>query len=224
MRLLTRRVRSLKNIFENPHSDLNTVVVHRQQGKALKHKLEMANEREVAQTMALFHDSLSRETVDGSMEQQDDAYGTIFDMDGDLGVEYFSKHSPETLYSILGFPHGRPIHWCHWKLATPGTSFWDQEDGEIAKAPVAPLNASPLTLLWHQAAGVASMARRCFTEEPSATHLPGILLADAVGVGKTAQVMGFIAFVQSVWMAEQGLGLRPPVVGELIEYVVAAGH
>lgn len=217
MHLPILRVCTTQSLSVNSHFDLGIVKAQRQKGKALKDKLEVASAREVALTIALFHDSMSREAIDGSMDHQDDAYGNVFDLDGDLGVEYFSKLTPEALHFTLGFPEGRPVHWCHWRLPTQFVNFWDQKDWEMAKATVKPPNANALTILWHQATGVASMARQCFTEEVTAVPVPGILLADAVGVGKTAQVMGFIAFLQSVWMSEQGKCKRPPIVGKTFE-------
>ena len=52
--------------------------------------------------------------------------------------------------------------------------------------------------------------------DPNFGPHPGILLADGVGVGKTAQVMGFIAFLQSVYHAQKLGGMPPPIIGEVL--------
>ena len=68
-----------------------------------------------------------------------------------------------------------------------------------------------LGLLWHQLVGVASMANKVWSSE--CTDLAyGMLLADEVGVGKTAQVMGFIAFTQLVYQLEQQGKAHPPLL------------
>lgn len=50
--------------------------------------------------------------------------------------------------------------------------------------------------------------------EKAEDDVPGMVLADAVGIGKTAQVMGLIALTQQVYMAEQEAKTRPPLIGE----------
>ncbi|KAM6500021.1 hypothetical protein JOM56_003035, partial [Amanita muscaria] len=68
-----------------------------------------------------------------------------------------------------------------------------------------------LSLLWHQLVGVASLATKAWG--PDARHAPfGILLADEVGVGKTAQVMAFIALLQLVHQCELNGQQRPPLL------------
>ncbi|EUC56996.1 SNF2 family amino-terminal protein, partial [Rhizoctonia solani AG-3 Rhs1AP] len=53
-----------------------------------------------------------------------------------------------------------------------------------------------MTMMDHQLAGVAEMVVRCFTEADGDTTARPSLLADAVGLGKTAQIIGVI---QTLW-------------------------
>ncbi|KDQ27172.1 hypothetical protein PLEOSDRAFT_168604 [Pleurotus ostreatus PC15] len=54
-------------------------------------------------------------------------------------------------------------------------------------------------LLWHQLAGTCGIVHGMWTSERG-ERLPGTLLADGVGVGKTAQVMASIVFIQQVYL------------------------
>ncbi|KAJ8694602.1 hypothetical protein PTI98_007260 [Pleurotus ostreatus] len=54
-------------------------------------------------------------------------------------------------------------------------------------------------LLWHQLAGTCGIVRGMWTSERG-ERLPGTLLADSVGVGKTAQVMASTVFIQQVYL------------------------
>ncbi|KAJ3489622.1 hypothetical protein NLJ89_g11513 [Agrocybe chaxingu] len=71
-------------------------------------------------------------------------------------------------------------------------------------------------LKWHQAVGVASILDKTF-HGPNEAKPGNILLCDAVGVGKTCQVMATIAFLQALWTSglprlpgRRGCGWFPP--------------
>ncbi len=72
-------------------------------------------------------------------------------------------------------------------------------------------------LLWHQLAGTCGILRGMWTSERG-DRPPGTLLADGVGVGKTAQVMASIAFIQQVYLIETAIEegntvlKRPPII------------
>lgn len=75
-------------------------------------------------------------------------------------------------------------------------------------------------LLWHQLAGTTAMVGKMWTSEKAPERcVPGTLLADGVGVGKTAQVMAVIAFTQAVYLIERAVAKgsttlkRPPIIG-----------
>lgn len=56
----------------------------------------------------------------------------------------------------------------------------------------------PLSLLWHQHVSIASIIEKIWQTD-NINSVPGVLLADEVGVGKTAQVIGTIAFMINVY-------------------------
>ncbi|KAF9494556.1 hypothetical protein BDN71DRAFT_1507539 [Pleurotus eryngii] len=83
-------------------------------------------------------------------------------------------------------------------------------------------------LLWHQLAGTHAMVGKMWTEK-LADKPPGTLLADNVGVGKTAQVMACIAFIQQVYLIERALkkgntNLRRPPIIEHAKYFVGGSE
>ena len=110
----------------------------------------------------------------------------------DLGVKQYSGYNDKSLDDILGLVQGRPILFNHTRYDDPSLNFWDNAESS-------PSDASScihiLQLLWHQKVGLARMIDHFWSTallEPGTST--GIILADEVGLGKTAQVMAFIAF------------------------------
>ncbi|KAG1778089.1 hypothetical protein EV702DRAFT_1196506 [Suillus placidus] len=108
----------------------------------------------------------------------------------------------------LGFPGGKPalfaefrskIGLCAWDESSTSKFMKDNEDME------------PLSLLWHQRVGVAAIVNKIWSATKKDGEVPGILIADKVGVGKTALTMGFIAFViNAYWVQEVAAGRGRP--------------
>lgn len=131
----------------------------------------------------------------------------------DLGVAKFVQHSEEALSSLLNFPNGCPTLFAKFRSAS-GLCAWD---GDNVKQfiPGNP-DMKSLRLLWHQLVGVASVVDKAFSTEPVEAGVPGILIADAVGVGKTALTMGVIAFIiDAFYVQEAAAGRR--VGGKLLQ-------
>jgi hypothetical protein len=136
---------------------------------------------------------------------------------GDIGVSRMKTRSTDELVMMLGFADGRPAHWAKLRCSDPAITSWDAE--YVSKYVLTDEGAhkdgmSRLSLLWHQLVGIASMADQAWTKNEAT--MPGFILADDVGIGKTAQVMGLIALVQQVWMIENNDvgGVRPPLIGK----------
>ncbi|KAG2034285.1 hypothetical protein BDR03DRAFT_1013621 [Suillus americanus] len=65
----------------------------------------------------------------------------------------------------------------------------------------------PLALLWHQRVGIAAIVDKIWSATKTDERVPGILIADEVGIGKTALTMGFIAFIiDAFWVQEVKAG------------------
>ncbi|KAH0834614.1 P-loop containing nucleoside triphosphate hydrolase protein [Lanmaoa asiatica] len=123
----------------------------------------------------------------------------------DLGVAKFAQHSEEALSSLLNFQNGCPTLFAKLQ-STSGLCAWNTDDANQF-VPGNP-DMKPLRLLWHQLVGVASIIDKVFSAEPVEAGLPGILIADAVGVGKTALTMGVIAFIIDAFYAQEAAAGR----------------
>jgi hypothetical protein len=118
----------------------------------------------------------------------------------DLGVAKFVQHSEEALSLLLNFPDGCPTLFAKLRSVS-GLCAWDVDNTKqfVSGNP----DMKPLRLLWHQLVGVASIVDKAFSAEPVEAGLPGILVADAVGVGKTALTMGVVAFIIDAFYAQE---------------------
>jgi hypothetical protein len=134
---------------------------------------------------------------------------------GDLGVSEFSHLTSRELRSLLGWPNDRDGPFLlPFRHADGHTEFDKGKEGLFQHLDPCDLDPPhPFTtqrLQWHQLLGIASMIRRLFS--PS-EHSPrcGVLLADEVGIGKTAQGLGLIAFLAQVVMGRKQQ-LRDPKI------------
>jgi hypothetical protein len=119
--------------------------------------------------------------------------------------------TPAELDALLAWPDSRPPIFAEHRSLT-GNSEW-HEDSKVSESAG---EKQPLKLLWHQMCGVAAIVDKLWTSEEG--KIPGILLADAVGIGKTAQIMAVIAINIQIWMAEQRgkegkTERRPQIIG-----------
>lgn len=123
----------------------------------------------------------------------------------DLGVEKFAQCSEEELSTSLNFPDGSPTLFAKFRSAL-GLCAWDSDNAKqfTSKNP----DMKPLRLLWHQLVGIASVVNKVFTPEPGEVGPPGVLIADAVGVGKTALTMGVVAFIIDAFYAQEAAAGR----------------
>ncbi|KAF8872160.1 hypothetical protein BD779DRAFT_1679866 [Infundibulicybe gibba] len=169
---------------------------------------DLANGAQVAQTWAEFTEYFVRTRTDRATRPTIEVDLADLDLElGAMGVGNMSNHTESQLEQLLGFPDRRPPQWATLRSDNPEITSWDPENAS-AYTKDSP-GMAPLRLLWHQMVGIAAMLDQLFTEEPSPS-VPGILLADAVGIGKTAQVMGVIAALQMILIAhEKGEGTIP---------------
>ncbi|KAG2136443.1 hypothetical protein DEU56DRAFT_756348 [Suillus clintonianus] len=128
---------------------------------------------------------------------------SVWGHSNDLGVETYRNHTDAALNALLHFTGGRP------PLFAPLRSIrrkcaWDAEaEEEFVKENE---DMVPLSLLWHQRVGIASIVEKMWLEHDDPEGVPGMLVADDVGIGKTAMVMGTIAFlIDTYWRAHMTL-------------------
>jgi hypothetical protein len=137
--------------------------------------------------------------------------GDALDNAGDLGVSQFKELSCEVLHQLLQMPCGRPPLF-NTKLAWDRTiTPWDFPGHQLpANEPT-----DKCALLWHQEGGVGTLGLRAWTVQRSSTPIPGTMLGDGVGVGKTLQYLSHIAFTMCVCTGELKPGtLHPPLIGK----------
>ncbi|TFK60422.1 P-loop containing nucleoside triphosphate hydrolase protein [Pluteus cervinus] len=184
-------------------------------GKTKKMVLDRADCEDVERLISSFTDYFEHEPTNDSFdfleEPMDSDMQALLDRFPDLGVEDFVRFDESQLSSLLALTDNRPIHWNPLRSEDSAKSPWNDADVSIyiEGSP----GVKPLQLLWHQMVGVASMVSKLWTETEG-VRPPGVLLADAVGVGKTAQVMAVIAFIQHVYMSEtlKKDYSRPPII------------
>lgn len=75
----------------------------------------------------------------------------------------------------------------------------------------------PLSLLWHQRVGVAALADKMWLKKENLGGVPGVLVADEVGVGKTALMMGAIAMIIDAYWAQEVAAGRGKLTGITVD-------
>jgi len=188
---------------------------------------DLANDEEVELTWSMFIANFVVPTCNEvpEIENSDEVERWEKDL-GDCGVDRMKMKSSEELSAMLGFPDGRPATWSCIRSTDPVLNPWDHperfpgftdeqtDSGTQVLGHRVPDNCQSLQLLWHQLCGIASMVEKTFVDKEK-SDMPGIILADAVGVGKTAQIMGYIAFLQLVYRCERPGSVvpRPSLIG-----------
>lgn len=138
---------------------------------------------------------------------------------GDLGMDVEQKMSPEEISHQLGFSKaGLPLQF-NIHRHTAGLTAWEKDHASIFEHDSPEI--IPNRLHWHQLAGVHSFARAVFTPESNPEACTGFLISDEVGLGKTAQVISIIAYLnQSITLEErkrsetQEVTDLPPILGK----------
>lgn len=138
--------------------------------------------------------------------------------EADLGMEMESDMNPDVLAASLGFLRQRLPHQFNTLRTMNGVTPWDKATQFEMEADNRQ-NLLPLSLHWHQLAGVHSIVRSVFTKTAVADHCTGVLVADEVGLGKTAQSLSLIAFLnQAVMIQKHKQPLKlPPILSESFE-------
>lgn len=134
----------------------------------------------------------------------------------DLGVEKWARMPVEKVMKILGFPRHRPTLFAPWRSKSC------QEYDNFEHLPEDDREA--ITLHWHQAVADAALTECFWTKVPVAGGVPGVLLADNVGLGKTLEIMGLIAMIVQTRIAElAGGGVRAKIISEFFIFDLPSG-
>ncbi|KAF5331786.1 hypothetical protein D9758_018091 [Tetrapyrgos nigripes] len=128
---------------------------------------------------------------------------------GDLGVGTEASMNIETLVRRLGYRKDELPHQFNVHLHQQGLNKWDNPDafGDIA-------TLMPFKLHWHQMVGIHAAFRGVLSETADASVSTGMLIADDVGLGKTALMMGFIATLNQAIIIQEKKEELPPFLKE----------
>lgn len=132
----------------------------------------------------------------------------------DLGVEAEASKTPEALALSLGFTLNHlPLLFKSHRHKS-GLNSWDPMNDELFIPAAASHNADmePISLHWHQLAGVHAIVRNNFSDQPESILPCGALVADEVGLGKTFQAATVIAFLADVVMRQKLGKPLPPII------------
>ena len=169
---------------------------------ALQH---LASEEDVSDVLNLYHEYFDQDfedeeppISDAHPEQQ-----KLNDCGGDFGMEEEAKMTPASLALSLGYRTGLPPSF-NVVRDRSGLTPWDKPDVfSRVNIDSLPDNLTKLRLHWHQLAGNHSIIRSVLSKVPDSSHVIGVLVADEVGLGKTAQAIAVLAFfMQAVFLQE----------------------
>lgn len=161
---------------------------------------DLATEEDISDLLRFYE-----EYLEANIEEEDEPpitdsllkNKTLDEDGGDFGMEVEASMSLANFNSQLGFPSGLPVQFNSLRHRS-GTSPWD--DPKLFEADPIPDDLLRFNLHWHQLAGVHSIIRSLFTKDPNATHTTGVLIGDEVGLGKTAQAITLIAFLNQSFL------------------------
>ncbi|TFK60078.1 hypothetical protein BDN72DRAFT_905285 [Pluteus cervinus] len=184
-----------------------TDAIRRAQRESSHLKIDMRDAEEVEEVVVNHIDHLQKQDEHQEFVARDELLEEAMARDTeDLGVSpELAKSSAEKLAQDLDFPDGKPRHWATHRHQDPAINTWTS--ATAFESPGTNQDLIPNCLLWHQLVGVTAMVNHAFAAEEKSTS--GFLLADGVGVGKTTQVMAFIAFLQIAYRANLRV---PPII------------
>lgn len=153
----------------------------------------------------LVEDPVSFRSNAGDEDEVDLVMPALFEP-GDLGVAAWKDWDYDRLCNHLGFLEGRPTLFEPWRPKSGLEECLDDVKEE---------DRDYFGLQWHQAAAGAAMTHGYWTMKPVVGGVPGMLLADTVGLGKTVEIIALIAMVVQTRQAEQQeAGVRSKILGE----------
>ncbi|KAK0472569.1 P-loop containing nucleoside triphosphate hydrolase protein, partial [Armillaria novae-zelandiae] len=133
---------------------------------------------------------------------------------GDMGVEAWAEKTEDALKDILRWPQGRPAEFNPF-LNNTLVDYWEEPDYMKNIPPEGDTDNRPNTLFWHQLVGIVALINMMWTAEESVDGVEGAILADAVGLGKSAQIMGMLAFIMAARRSQLAGKEPPPVIKNL---------
>lgn len=179
----------------------------------------MATEEDVSDVLNLYHEYFDQAVEDEEEPPISDALPEkqkLNDCGGDFGMEEEAKMTPASLAFSLGYRTGVPPSF-NTVRDRSGLTPWDNPDSfTYTNIDALPDNLTKLRLHWHQLAGNHSIMRSILSKVPDTSRALGILIADEVGLGKTAQAIAVIAFFMQAVFLQQTDRKRPRILCESV--------
>jgi hypothetical protein len=129
----------------------------------------------------------------------------------DPGVEVEAKMSPDQLSLNLGFKDQLSFQFNKYHHSK-GFSTWDSPS--LFKPGQPHPDIQPQGLHYHQLAGVHALIRKVFSDKPNEGPCQGILLADEVGLGKTAIAIAVMAFLSHLVLLQASEAPLSPIISK----------
>ncbi|KAF8054476.1 P-loop containing nucleoside triphosphate hydrolase protein [Lyophyllum atratum] len=175
---------------------------------------DLATAEDVTDLVLMYHEYFERDVEDEGeppLTKPPADRQALNDSGGDFGMEEESVMTYGMLTGSLGFRTGLPPQFNKLRDRF-GSTPWEDAAPFECKHP--PENIENQRLHWHQVAGTRSICRSVFTKVADPAHVPGMLIGDEVGLGKTAQTLTFIAFLmQAIWLQKNNKKL-PKILEE----------
>jgi SNF2 family DNA or RNA helicase len=165
---------------------------------------QLATEEDVSDLINLYHEYFDQDLEEEDEPPISDALPEnqkLNNCGGDFGMEEESGMTPSSLAISLGYRSGIPATFNPIRDRSGLTPWDDPTPFSNLKLDALPDNLTQIRLHWHQLAGTHSIMRSILSPNPNPSSVLGILIADEVGLGKTAQAISVIAFfMQAVFL------------------------
>jgi SNF2 family DNA or RNA helicase len=173
----------------------------------------LATQVDVTDVITLYHDFFTSNQDGEASNVNEDQLSVRFgsaEKGADPGVEVESSMTRENITSNLGFRNELPL------LFNPirhknGLSPWSHP-ATFKNISGNDPDLEPLTLFWHQLAGVHAIIRMNFHPTKDSSRCNGTLIADEVGLGKTFQAATVIVTLADLVIRQQQKISLPPII------------
>jgi hypothetical protein len=167
---------------------------------------QLATKEDISDILNLYHEYFDEDVENEEEPPISNAVSEkqkLNDCGGDFGMEEEAKMMPVSLAISLGYRTGL-LPSFNTICDRLGLSPWDNPNSFSYKnADVLPDNLTKLRLHWHQLAGNHSIMWSILSKDPDSSRVLGILVADKVGLGKSAQAIAVIVFfMQAVFLQQ----------------------
>ena len=179
---------------------------------------QLATEEDVSDLLNLYNEYFDQVLEEEAEQPIPDALPEtkkLNDCGGDFGMEEEKTMKPSTLAISLGYRSGNPASFNFVRDRSGITPWEDPIRFSNLRIDTLPENLTPLRLHWHQLAGTHSIMRSILSPDSDPSRVLGILIADEVGLGKTAQAISVIAFImQAVFLQQSKNRNVPKILGK----------